>query len=189
MNVVYVTGNPDKAKYFARMTKMDIPHMSFDVDEVQSTSLSEIVEHKARQAYELAKCPVIVEDTKLSFKALGALPGPLIKWFFQELGDDGLCRLLDRYNDRTAFAGAAMAYYDGVNLEIFERELEGSIADSPSKNNTGFGWNNIFIPTGAKITLAEMSEKEFEKYYAKIKPFDEVVIFLKTINQSIKFVI
>lgn len=162
------------------MTKMDIPHMSFDVDEIQSTSLSEIVEHKARQAYKLAKCPVIIEDTKLSFKALGALPGPLIKWFFQELGDYGLCRLLDQYDDRTAFAGAAIAYFDGTNLEIFERELEGTIAKAPSNNSTGFGWNNIFIPTGAKITLAEMTEKEFEKQYAKIKPFDELVNFLKT---------
>lgn len=180
MNVVYVTGNPHKAKYFARMTKMDIPHMSFDVDEIQSTSLSEIVEHKARQAYKLAKCPIIVEDTKLSFRAMGALPGPLIKWFFQELGDEGLCALLDNYDDRTAFAGAVIAYFDGTNLEIFERELIGSISDKPSKNNTGFGWNTIFIPDGSDKTLADMSEKEFEKFYAKIKPFDEIMDFLKT---------
>ena len=179
MNVVYVTGNANKAKYFTRMTKMDIPHMSFDVDEIQSTSISEIVEHKARQAYILAKRPVIVEDTKLSFRVLGALPGPLIKWFFQELGEEGLCRLLDSYNDRTAFAGAAIAYFDGVNLKIFERELEGTIAKVPSKNNTGFGWNTIFVPKGAKTTLADMTEKEFEKYYAKITPFDEVSEFLK----------
>ena len=177
--VVYVTGNPNKAKYFERMTKLDIPHMSFDVDEIQSTDLKEVVEHKARQAYELARRPVIVEDTKLSFKVLGALPGPLIKWFQQELGEGGLCRLLDGYGDRTAFAGAAIAYFDGSTLEIFERELEGSIAKVPSKNNTGFGWNTIFVPKGAKTTLAEMTEVEFEKYYAKIKPFDEVSEFLK----------
>lgn len=182
MNVVYVTGNPHKAKYFARMTQMDIPQMSFDVDEVQSTSLLEIVEHKARQAYELAKCPVIVEDAKLSFKVLGALPGPLIKWFQQEMGETGLCELLDGYDDRTAFAGAAIAYFDGTNLEIFERELQGTIAKEPSKKDTGFGWNVIFIPKGSKITLADMSESEFEKYYAKIKPFDEITTFLKNLD-------
>lgn len=181
-NVVYVTGNPNKAKYFALMTKMNIPNMSFDVDEIQSTSLREIVEHKARQAYELAKCPVIVEDTKLSFRVLGALPGPLIKWFQQELGEEGLCKLLDSYDDRTAFAGAAIAYFDGTNLEIFERELQGTIAKKPSKNNTGYGWNPIFIPKGAEITLADMTEAEFEKYYAKIKPFDEITNFLKNID-------
>jgi len=183
IGVVYVTGNPHKAKYFERMIKMDIPHKSFDVDEIQSTSILEIVEHKARQAYELAKCPVIVEDTKLSFKVLGALPGPLIKWFLQELGAKGLCSLLDGYNDRTAFAGAVIAYFDGTNLEIFERELQGTIAKEPSKNDTGFGWNVIFIPKGSKITLADMSELEFEKYYAKIKPFDEVANFLEKHKQ------
>ena len=181
-DVVYVTGNPNKAKYFALMTKMNIENMSFDVDEIQSTDLKEVVEHKARQAYGLAKSPVIVEDTKLSFKVLGALPGPLIKWFQQELGEDGLCRLLDNYDDRTAFAGAAIAYFDGTNLEVFERELEGSIAKVPSKNNTGFGWNNIFVPKGSEITLADMSESEFKKYYAKIKPFDEITAFLKNLQ-------
>jgi len=178
-NVVYVTGNEHKAKYFVRMTKLDIPRISLDLDEIQSTSLSEIVEHKARQAYALVNKPVIVEDTKLSFGVLGALPGTFIKWFQQELGEEGLCRLLNSYDDRSAFAGAAIAYFDGTCLEIFERELEGTIAKQPSKNSTGFGWNTIFIPKGADITFADMEESEFEKWYAKVKPFDEIANFLK----------
>jgi non-canonical purine NTP pyrophosphatase (RdgB/HAM1 family) len=181
-NLVYVTGNPHKAKYFAKMTKLNLPHIDLDLDEIQSTSLSEIVEHKARQAYALVNKPVVVEDTKLSFGVLGALPGTLIKWFQQEIGETGLCRLLDGYDDRSAFAGAAMAYFDGTNLEIFERELEGTIARVPSKNNTGFGWNTIFMPKGMDITFADMSESEFEKWYAKVKPFDEITAFLKSLD-------
>ena len=164
------------------MTKLDIPHVDLDLDELQSTSLREIVEHKARQAYALVNKPVIVEDSKLSFYVLGALPGTFIKWFQQEIGEEGLCKLLDGYDDRTAFAGAAIAYFDGTNLEIFERELEGSIAKAPSKNNTGFGWNTIFIPKGADITFADMTESEFEKWYAKVKPFNEITKFLKSLD-------
>lgn len=180
-DVVYVTGNSHKAEYFAKMVGLDIPHMSIDVDEIQSIDLRQVVEHKAKQAYELAKCPVIVEDTKLSFSAMGRLPGPFIKWFLEELDAEGLCNMLNSYSDRTAIAGAAIAYYDGVTLEIFERELFGSIALVPA-GDSGFGWNRIFIPEGAEITLGQMDDVEFRKYYAKVKPFDAIANFLKSLD-------
>lgn len=178
--VVYVTGNAHKAKHFAEMMKMNIPHMSIDVDEIQSMNLLEIVEHKAKQAYKQVKKPVIVEDTKLTFSALGGLPGPFIKWFQQEIDHEGLCRLLDG-KSRVAFAGAAMAYFDGAILEIFEKELEGEITQHPSQGDNGFGWNVIFKPKGATKTFAEMDTKEFQVWYAKVKPFDELKKFLETL--------
>jgi len=36
MNVVYVTGNPGKARYFSKIIGLDIEHHDADVDEVQS---------------------------------------------------------------------------------------------------------------------------------------------------------
>ena len=176
-DVVYITSNPHKAEYFAKIMGADIPRLAVDVDEIQSLNLLEIVEHKAKQAYKLANKPVIVEDTKLTFNALSALPGPLIKWFLDELGAEGLCRILDGYDDRGAIAGAAIAYYDGSTLEIFERDLAGRIADEPYGDD-GFGWNKVFIPEGAEITLAEMDEETFRAYYHKIKAFDELKRFL-----------
>jgi non-canonical purine NTP pyrophosphatase (RdgB/HAM1 family) len=176
--VFYVTGNPHKAEYFSKIMEIEIPQINVDVEEVQSLNVRYIVEQKAKQAYALVKKPVIVEDTKLTFRALGALPGPLIKWFLEELGAEGLCRLLDGYDDRTAMAGAATAYFDGHTLRIFEREILGTIAVTP-KGVDGFGWNKIFIPEGASMTLAEMDDDIFIAYYRKIKPFDELKIFLE----------
>ena len=178
-DVIFVTGNQKKAEYFSKMVGVDVPHMKLDVDEIQSTDLVEIITHKAKQAYEQAQRPVIVEDTRLSFNALGGLPGPFVKWFLDTLGDEGLCRLLDSYDDRSAVAGAAMAYYDGSLLEVFEKELPGTIADKP-KGSNGFGWNRIFIPAGSTITLGEMTDDAFKKQYCKIKPFDELSAFLKS---------
>ena len=177
-NYVYVTGNPHKAKYFAEIVGLNIDSIKVDVEEIQSLDLLEVVEHKARQAYEIAQKPVIVEDTKLVFKAMGALPGPLIKWFLDELDADGLCKILDSYNDRTAFAGAAIACFDGVNLEVFESELEGEISKKPAGAD-GFGWNRVFIPKGSDQTLGEMDEATFVTYYRQVKPFAEVKAFLE----------
>jgi non-canonical purine NTP pyrophosphatase (RdgB/HAM1 family) len=141
------------------------------------------VAHKARQAFELIGSPVIVEDTKLSFNALGSLPGPFIKWFLDELDVVGLCRMLDGYSDRGAVAGAAIAFFDGKTMEIFERELAGTIAKQPV-GTSGFGWNRIFIPAGSDMTLGQMEESEFQKYYAQVKPFDAVAEFLKLVDEQ-----
>lgn len=176
--VVYITGNSHKAEYFRKIMGKDIHRMDIDLDEIQSLDLRTIIEHKAKQAYEKVNKPVIVEDTKLTFNAFGALPGPLIKWFLDELKPEGLCKLLDGYEDRSAVAGAAIAYYDGSELTVFERELAGRIADKPYGED-GFGWNKVFIPDESDITLAEMDEVTFKSYYHRVKAFTDLKAFLE----------
>lgn len=178
-NVVYVTGNTNKARYFNQMSGLNIPHKKFDVDEIQSLDIKQIVEHKVRQAYELAECPVIVEDTRLVFTAFGNLPGTYIKWFLDEIGVEGLCQMLKSFEDRSAIAGAAIAYYDGSVLKIFEKSITGTISDTP-KGDNGFGWNQLFIPEGAAQTLGEMNDEEFRTWYIKIKPFEELASFVNS---------
>ena len=174
---VYVTGNPNKAKYFNLMTRLDLDHVSADVDEIQSLDVKEVVEHKVKQAYELLQRPVIVEDAQLGFNALDGLPGPLVKWFIESIGLEKMCRLLDAYDDRSAVAGAAIAYYDGSMLEIFEKSLSGRIAEKPL-GDSGFGWNRIFVPDGSDKSLGQMDDEEFKTWYTKIKPFEELTAFL-----------
>lgn len=160
------------------MIGIDVPHKKIDVDELQSLDLREIVEHKARTAYAIAKQPVLVEDTRLVFHALGRLPGTYVKWFLQELDVDGLCKLLDSFDDRSATAGAAIAYFDGKDVHIFESSLKGRIANRPV-GDSAFGWNPIFIPGGADKTLGQMSDTEFRDWYGRVKPFSQVADFLR----------
>src|SRR2546430_10482604 len=57
-----------------------------------------------RSAYDIVKKPVLVEDIAFTFTAMGRLPGPLIKWFLEELGNDGLCKLANGLDNRGAKA-------------------------------------------------------------------------------------
>ena len=66
--------------------------------------------HKARAVYD-STGTVLVEDSSLVFSALGKLPGPLIKWFLDELDNEGLTQLLNGYEDRSATARACFALY------------------------------------------------------------------------------
>ena len=177
--VVYVTGNQDKADYLSKMLGMSLEHRKLHLDEIQSTNLDEIVAHKVKQAYQLIGKPALVEDVSLGFNALSGLPGPFIKFYVEQPnGLEKLCRSLDGLEDRTARAECVFGYYDGEHLELIMGGLEGSIADHP-RGESGFGWDAIFCPDGyGGKTRAEMTPSEDAATYATIKPFTALREFL-----------
>ncbi len=171
-SITFITGNASKAEQLKRHLKYPVLHKKLDLDEVQSLESEKIIGHKTKEAYKKisaqggpasgGKFAVLVEDVSLSFKAFGRLPGPLIKWFLAELGNEGLCRLLDGKN-RNAVAEVSFGLYDGKELKIFTGKIEGTIAKKP-RGETDFGWDPIFIPKGSRKTNAEMSAKEQKKF-------------------------
>ncbi len=158
-DITFITGNPSKAEQLGRHLDHPVAHRKLDLPEIQSLDLLEIVEYKAKEAYKQAGGLVLVEDTSLTFKALGKLPGPLIKWFLIELDNAGLCKILDSYEDRSALAAVCFGLYDGKELKIFEGEAPGTIATTP-RGERGFGWDPVFIPEGYTKTWGEMDTEE-----------------------------
>ena len=156
--ITFITGNKAKAEQLAFHLHMPVAHHKLDLHEIQSLSLEEVVRDKAERAYSILKSPVLVEDASLTFQALGALPGPLIKWFLVELKNEGLAELLNG-KDRSAVAEVMFGYYDGIDCQIFSGSTNGSIADVP-RGELGFGWDSIFIPEGQSKTWAEMTLEE-----------------------------
>lgn len=175
-SITFITGNQKKADYLARYLGFPIEHTKIDLDEIQSLDLREIVEHKVKQAYAKIQKPVIVEDVSLEFNALGRLPGTFIRFFIEEMSMEQICSLLDG-KERTAIARCVFGYYDGTHLEFFEWGIPGSIAEKPSGDG-GYGFDQIFIPTGYTITRAEFSEIDDQKTYLQMKPFEKVRDFL-----------
>ncbi len=178
---IFITGNQNKADYLSRQLGVTLEHQSIDLDELQSTDLHVIVDHKLRQAYARCNAPVLVEDVSLSFNALGDLPGPYIKWFVDHAGARACCRMLDGFEDRSAVIRCTFGYFDGERMEFFDSELPGTIAMHPAGEN-GFGFDTFFINAGYDITRAQMSQEENEHTYATLmKPFAQVREFIKTI--------
>ena len=157
--LIFITGNAGKAKYLSDYFHMPVEHMKLDLDEIQSLDLQKIVEDKAQRAFEIDKKPILVEDISLTFTALDKLPGPLIKWFFETLGNERLCKLLNGYQSRDAIAEVKFALHNGSDIKIFGAEKKGRIAEHP-RGDAGFGWDPIFIPEGYEKTWAEMGDDE-----------------------------
>jgi non-canonical purine NTP pyrophosphatase (RdgB/HAM1 family) len=158
--LVFITGNLNKVHWTQRYIHIPLTHKKLDLTEIQSLDMKEVAEHKVREAYKHLQKPVMVEDTSLTFHAWGKLPGTYIKWFLQEIGNEGLCNLLSK--DRSATATVIYAIYDGKKTYFCEASKRGTIADKP-KGTSGFGWNNIFIPEGKIKTHGEMTDEEIDE--------------------------
>ncbi len=157
--LVIVTGNPAKAQVIQAAIERPTTHIKLDLPEIQSVDVREVIEHKARGAYQAVGKPVLVEDTGLFVKAWNGLPGALVKWFLHTVGNDGICKMLASYDQLDAVAEACLGYFDGENFVAFSGVIEGSIARQP-RGQGGFGWDPIFIPNGWEKTFAELTPEE-----------------------------
>ncbi|HSX09730.1 MAG TPA: non-canonical purine NTP pyrophosphatase [Candidatus Saccharimonadales bacterium] len=160
-SLTFITGNMYKVTWTQRYIHLPIKHKKLDLTEIQSLDPKEVVEHKVKEAYKIIKQPVLVEDTSVVFNAWGKLPGPFIKFFLEELGNEGMSKMLTG-PDRSAVARVIYGVYNGKELYFFEGAIEGTISKKPMGTN-GFGWNPIFIPNGWKKTYAEMTNEEMDK--------------------------
>lgn len=175
--LTFITGQPAKAKYLREYFHISVDHLRLDLQEIQSLNLKEIAEDKARRVFDIVKAPVLVEDVSVVFYALKKLPGPLIKWFYETLGNDGLCKLLDGYEDRRATAEVEFALCDETGVYTFNGKIEGSIAPTP-RGQAEFGWDPIFIPAGHSRTWAEMSPDEKHDTAMRKPALEKLAIFL-----------
>lgn len=180
--ITFITGNQKKADYLAQFLGFPVKHHKLDLDEIQSLDLKKIVEHKVRQAYQIMKSPVIVEDVSLEFEGLKGLPGPFIKFFREKLTSQELCGLVQG-ESRAATARCVYGFCNGARVELFEGVLTGVIASQPAGGG-GFGaagWDDIFIPTGYQKTRAELLPEEYEKTTMLLRPFAQLKAFLTSL--------
>ncbi|KAJ5963322.1 Ham1-like protein, partial [Penicillium vulpinum] len=164
----FITGNKNKLlevrDILGKVIQVD--NQEVDVPEIQGT-IEEIAKEKARRAAEAINGPALTEDTALEFHALKGLPGPYIKYFMENVGHEGLNKMLDGFEDRTGEAVCTFAFCRGPGEEpiIFQGRTEGTIVRprGPAK----FGWDAIFEYNGK--TYAEMDKEEKNKVSHRYK--------------------
>jgi non-canonical purine NTP pyrophosphatase (RdgB/HAM1 family) len=183
-DLVFITGNQGKVDYLAKWLGHPVQHQKIDLEEIQSLDSHQVVEDKARRAYEMVGKPVLVEDVSLSFSAFGGkLPGTLIKWFLTEPGTEGMLKMLEGFSDRRATASIMYGLYDGAQLYTFAASVPGTVP--PEVRGTGDAWkggkswNSIFIPDGATKTYAEMTDEELKPFSHRALAVQKLAAFLE----------
>ena len=129
------------------------------LEEIQSSSLSEIAEQKAISAYELIQKPVIIEDDGLFIDSLNGFPGPYSSYVYDTIGNKGIMNLLENSEFRDAKFVSIIAYLGGSDgVKLFESSIPGKISSVIEKG--GWGYDPIFIPNGESKTYANVYDKD-----------------------------
>jgi XTP/dITP diphosphohydrolase len=121
---------------------------------------------KARAGLQHTGLPTVADDSGLAVDALNGMPGVLSARWAGSHGDDeaNLRLVLDQVGEvpderlGAAFV-CAVAYVDGAQEILTEGRMPGRLVRTPRGSN-GFGYDPIFVPTGADRTSAELSIPE-----------------------------
>lgn len=157
MNTSFVTGNTGKFRELSELIP-NLTQVKLELDEIQGLKPEAVLAHKLTQASHHQAGPILVDDTSLTFACLGGnLPGPLIKWFLQELTPAGLAELAIRSGEVQATARATLGYRDAQGEHhYFTGAVSGKVV--PPIGESGFGWDSIFLPDGHTLTFAQMGQ-------------------------------
>jgi XTP/dITP diphosphohydrolase len=154
MTIVVVTSNINKVAEMADFFRgvLEITHISMDIPEYRHDDVGEIAYRKAEYAFHTLRCPLLVDDTALSIKALNGFPGSYAAYVLSTIGNDGILKLLEGEVNRDAYFETAIALASEKGIRIFRGRLDGVIV-SP-RGTSGFGYDPIFEVEGR--TLAEL---------------------------------
>jgi inosine triphosphate pyrophosphatase len=175
-DIVFVTGNKNKVRETENIIgPLEVRDM--DLPELQGTP-EEIVTQKCQLAAEEIQGPVIVEDTSLCFNALGGMPGPYVKWFLKTTGIKGMVKMLDSFEDKSAYAQCIFAYSAGPGHTpvLFPGITRGNIVYP--RGSTHFGWDPIFQPEGHDFTYAELDNGIKNKISHRYKAIKKLEAYL-----------
>lgn len=171
MDLTFITGNENKYAE-AKLIIPNLKRQAIDLPEIQELDPQKIIEHKLRQIQEMGIGSVIVEDTSLHINALNGLPGPLFKWFYKTLGNNGIYNLIESTENKSGKAVCMVGLLIDGKMKFFSAETTGTIIRP--KGDRGFGWDPIFIADGQTKSTAEMSRKEKVKIHVRGMAFREV---------------
>ncbi len=178
--IKYVTGNSGKfAEASIILNDWTLQQVDIDIDEVQGER-KRIAILKAKAALEQLNCPLIVEDVSVCCPALGGLPGPYIKDFLIQLGEEGIYNLLSHYPNRQADAYCTVCYAE-PNLEpiLFEGHTKGTVVPPKGELKHGkYSFNIIFKPDGHEKTFGEMSMEELSQFSMRSQALNQLKNYL-----------
>ncbi len=155
----FATWNTNKFKEAHTILWWNLEQIDIDLPEFQTLSVEEVVEEKAKAAYEQTGKSVLVEDTGLYFSAWNDFPGALIKWMMKTVNNQWILDMLAWFTDRKVTAVCCVGMYDGEKLISVTGSIEGT-ASLTVRWDPRFARDQIFIPNGYDKTFAEMTPEE-----------------------------
>jgi XTP/dITP diphosphohydrolase len=111
--ITYVTGNWAKilsARQILEPLGYEVEQIKMDVPELQSDFIEEVAKYSAKWASDKLKCAVLKNDTGFFIEALNGFPGAYAHSVMEQIGTDGILKLMKGMENRKAYYKEAFAY-------------------------------------------------------------------------------
>lgn len=155
MQLTVVTGNPNKAREIGVILGQEVVPHKLHLPELQSFVLREVVEAKARAAWEQLKTPVLVEDVSFALDAMKAFPGTFVRFWEDNVGYDLAAEIAEKIGNDRVVVSCGVGYFDGNEVLYSEGSIVGRIVPKRGESQ-GFGFDFYFEPEGMNQTFGEM---------------------------------
>ncbi len=158
--------------------------IDIDIPEPYDT-LEENASGKSKTIFEMTDTDCFSEDTGLEVEALNGEPGVKSARYagenrsFDANIEKLLVNLSGNTNRKARFRTVISLLIHGKET-LFEGICEGGII-MERKGSNGFGYDPVFVPTGANKTFAEMDMAEKNKYSHRKKATEKLVAFLNSL--------
>lgn len=161
MKITFVTGNSKKikkAKNAFENYDLNLETVNIELHEIQADTNEEVAEKKAEDAARKLERPVIVADGALYIEALDGFPGPYASYADSTIGAEGILKLMEQRNNRSAEIRYVLCYSDGKKTKKFISRITGKISEKVKEQQGLF--DQIFELEEGK-TLGQLSEEEW----------------------------
>ncbi len=181
--ILFATSNRGKlleAEKLLSPLGFEVEQLEISYPEIQASSLEEVASFGMgwilkEKGVDKA---IMIEDAGLFLHALDGFPGVFSAYVFKSIGLDGILKLMEGREDRSAHFESCIAYFEeGSKTMLFKGRVDGTIARGP-KGPHGFGYDPIFVPEGEERTFAEMSIEEKNRYSHRSRALIKLAEFL-----------
>lgn len=159
-HVTFVTGNAVKfhsAQHIANALGFSIDQGGVDFQELQGDS-EIIARHKAQQAYDQLKKPVVITDDEWVIPGLKGFPGAYMRQINEWLTADDLLNLTRTLTDRRVILRQHAVYQDQHGQQYFVEDVVGVLLPEARGESI---YSNLAITSfdGGKFSRAEALER------------------------------
>ena len=196
--VWFMTGNVGKvreAKHALEPLGFDVKQLvveGLEISEPQCDDLEVVARSKLQQAQAHLPHPddaLMVEDAGLFVEALNGFPGVYSAYVLNTLGCDGILKLMEKNDNRTAEFQAVAALLLGDEVHVSRGVCQGVLAANASGND-GFGFDPVFVPNDIErdgtihstngLTFADVDLNVKEQFSHRRKALDGLLKLLST---------
>jgi XTP/dITP diphosphohydrolase len=162
--VTFVTTNDMKFEEVARILGgygIEIEQLNTSYEEDHDKTIGEIAKESAKKLAKKLNKPVIVDDTGVFIDHYKNFPGSVAKFVFQNIGYEGLFKLLGGIDPKGHFETAAAYCEPGEEPQVFFGRMEGRfITRNDLKDERFMPYMQIFQPCGFSKVISELTIEE-----------------------------